>query len=118
MSDWKSIDELMTSRAPGSVELVDCDGYRFTPFYRANDVYWRGINEDGVDNSFLHRTPYWKVYTPPTAPVERPQLWWVQENPGEWYILFIAKTEKEIAAEHQTYRPSGIYAPDDKGDVK
>ncbi len=115
MSDYKSIDEIMTGKAPGSVELVSEVGARFTPHFRSG-CHWHGLDDDREHDYWVGNSIGWQVYTPPPAPVERPQLWWVKQY-GEWVLSDIPRTSKEQALENRyeakDARPSGIYAPDE-----
>jgi hypothetical protein len=68
MSEWQTIGSLMAGKAPGSVELVNDLGTRFTPYFKDSDGDWNGLREGGSDY-FVPDPAIWQVYTPPPAPI-------------------------------------------------
>ncbi len=96
MSDYKTIDELMAGKAVWS--------------------WWTQGIPDLYRSLRTLMVKSWQVYTPPPKPTERPQLWWVKSGGCTWYLTSVARTSEDVRDHYGdggTYRPSGIYAPED-----
>lgn len=91
MTEYRSLDELMAGKAPGSLVVKSSDGVVFRPYFRTVSERWHG-ERNGEEDSFYACDPEWKPYVPAPPKVKR-YLW---GNPNTGGVLWL--TEKQAGS--------------------